>query len=138
MLEQLQHAYEKSLQNLVFVDFRNKKVIYSGGLKSLEIELAKEKACRKDLVTVINHHFKNRDFDLATELIGSWTKTADYIKQLENQVKAHQRNELSEIASQFEFEKVSVVSCDAKPNQRHKKNCLIAPTIKQQTKFELN
>ncbi|MEK3728649.1 hypothetical protein [Lysinibacillus sp. FSL W8-0953] len=116
MLEQLQHAYEQSLQNLVFVDFSNKKVISSGGIRGLEIELAKEKACRKDLVTVINHHFKNNDFDLAIELIGSLTKRADYIKQLEKQVKDYRRKQLSEIASQFELGKVSAVSYDANPS----------------------
>lgn len=95
----------------------NRCKISSGGLRGLEIELAKEKACRKDLVTVINHHFKNGDFDLAIELIGSLTKRADYIKQLENQVKAYRRNQLSEIASQFELrENVSVVSYDANPS----------------------
>ncbi len=116
MLEQLQNTYEQSLQNLVFVDFLNKKVISSGGLKGLEIELSKEKACRKDLMTVINHHFKNGEFDLAIELIDALSKRADYIKRLENQVKAYRRNKLSEIASQFELENVSVVNYDAKPN----------------------
>lgn len=111
MLEQLQHAYEKSLQNLVFVDFMNKKVISSGGLRGLEIELSKEIACRKDLITAINYHFKNGDFDLAIELIDDLSKRVDYIKQLEIQVKAHRRNKLSEIASRFE--NVSVVTCDA-------------------------
>ncbi|WP_446936662.1 hypothetical protein [Lysinibacillus fusiformis] len=115
-LEQLQHAYEKSLGNLVFVDFLSKKVISSGGLRGLEIELSKEKACRKDLITVINHHFKNGDFDLAIELIDTLSKRADYIKRLENQVMAYRRNKLSEIASQFELVNVSVVNYDAKPN----------------------
>lgn len=116
MLKQLQHAYEKSLENLVFVDFLNKKVISSDGLRGLEIELSKEKACRKDLITVINHHFKYEDFDLAIELIDALSKRADYIKRLENQVQAYRRNQLSKIASQFELEKVSVVNYDAKPN----------------------
>lgn len=117
ILEQLQHAYEKSLQNLVFVDFLNKKVISTGGLRGLEIELAKEKACRKDLITAINYHFKNGDFDLAIELIDALSKRADYIKRLEEQVKAHRRSKLCEIASQFELEKVKalVVSYDANP-----------------------
>lgn len=117
MLEQLQIAYEKSLENLVFVDFLNRKVILIGGLRGLEIELAKEKACRKDLITVINHHFKKGDFDLAIELIDALSKRSDYIKHLEDQVKAHRRSKLCEIASQFELEKVkaSVVSYDANP-----------------------
>ena len=114
MLEQLQHAYEESLQNLVFVDFMNKKVISSGGLRGLEIELSKEIACRKDLITAINYHFKNGDFDLAIELIDDLSKRADYIKQLEIQVKAHRRNKLSEIASRVE--KVSVVNRNANPS----------------------
>lgn len=114
MLEQLQHAYEKSLRNLVFVDFLNKKVISRGGLRGLEIELAKEKACRKDLITAINHHFKNGDFDLAIESIDALSERAIYIKQLEAQVKAHRRNKLSEIANRFE--NVSVVTCDANPS----------------------
>ncbi|UUV23866.1 MULTISPECIES: hypothetical protein [Lysinibacillus] len=114
MLEQLQHAYEKSLQNLVFVDFLNKKVISTGGLRGLEIELAKEKACRKDLIAAINYHFKNGDFDLAIELIDALSERAIYIKQLEAQVKAHRRNKLSEIASRFE--KISVVSRNANPS----------------------
>lgn len=116
MLEQLQTAYEQVLKNLVFVDFANKKVITRGGLRDLEIELSKEKACRKDLITVINHHFKNGDLDLAIEMIDALSKQADCIKKLENQVKAHRRNKLFEIASQFEFENVSVVSYDANPS----------------------
>ena len=116
MLEQLQTAYGQVLKNLVFVDFANKKVITSGGLSDLEIELAKEKACRKDLITVINHHFKNGNLDLAIGLIDALSKRADYIKKVENQVKAHRRNKLFEIASQFEFENVSVVSYDANPS----------------------
>lgn len=114
MLEQLQTAYEKTLKNLVFVDFLNKKVISTGGLRGLEIELAKEKAYRKDLITAINYNFKNGDFDLAIELIDALSKRADYIKRLDFQVKAHRRNKLSEIASRFE--KVSVVNYDAKHN----------------------
>ncbi|MEA0556049.1 hypothetical protein U1P98_18515 [Lysinibacillus irui] len=114
MLEQLQHAYEKSLQNLVFVDFMNKKVISSGGLRGLEIELSKEIACRKDLITAINYHFRNGDFDLGIELIDALSKRADYIKRLDAQVKAHRRNKLSEIASRFE--KISVVSRNANPS----------------------
>ncbi|MGD2199875.1 hypothetical protein [Lysinibacillus fusiformis] len=116
MLEQLQNAYEKTLGNLVFVDFLSKKVVSSGGLRGLEIELSKEKACRKDLITVINHHFKNGEFNLAIELIDVLSKRAEYIKRLEKQVQAYRRNKLSEIASQFELEKVSVVNYDAKPN----------------------
>ena len=116
MLKQLQTAYEQALHNLVFVDFTNKKVISSGGLRGLEIELAKEKACRKDLIAAINYHFKSGDFDLAIERIGALSKRVDYIKNLENQVKAHRRNKLSEIASQFDFEKVSVVRYDANPS----------------------
>lgn len=117
MLKQLQIAYEQSLQNLVYVDFVNKKVILNGGLRGLDIELAKEKACRKDIITAINYHFKNGDFDLAIELIDALSKRADYIKRLEDQVKAHRRSKLCEIASQFELEKVkaSVVSYDANP-----------------------
>ncbi|MFF2794954.1 hypothetical protein [Lysinibacillus xylanilyticus] len=116
MLEQLQTAYGQVLKNMVFVDFANKKVISSGGLRGLEIELAKEKACRKDLITVINHHIKNGDLDLAIELIDALSKRADYIKKMEKKVKAHRRNKLFEIASQFEFENVSVVRYDANPS----------------------
>lgn len=111
MLEQLQLAYEQALNNLVFVDFVNKKVI--GGLGVLEIELAKENACYKDLITAINYHFKIGDFDLAKERIDALTKRADYIKRLEIQVESHRRNKLFEIASQFESEKVSVMKYDA-------------------------
>ncbi|MEK5429680.1 hypothetical protein MKY88_02345 [Lysinibacillus sp. FSL R7-0073] len=111
MLEQLQHAYKQALNNLVFVDFVNKKVI--GNFEVLEIELDKENACYKDLITAINYHFKVGDFDLARERIDALTKRADYIKRLEIQAKAHRRNKLCEIASQFESEKVLVMKYDA-------------------------
>lgn len=111
MLEQLQLAYKQALNNLVFVDFVNKKII--GGYEGLEIEFAKENACYKDLITAINHHFRKGDIDSAKERINALTKRADYIERLEIQVKAHRRNKLFEIASQFESEKVSVVKYDA-------------------------
>lgn len=115
MLEQLQRAYGQALKNLVFVDFENKKVI--GGLKKLELEFAKENACCKDLITAINYHFARGDFDLAKERINALIKRTDYIKRLENQIKAQRRNKLFEIASQLEQEKVSKgVRYDASPN----------------------
>lgn len=100
MLEQLQNAYRQALRNLVFVDFVNKKVI--GGFEVLELELAKENACCKDLITAINHHFRRGDFDLAKERIDALRKSADYINRLENQVRTYRRNRLFEIASHFE------------------------------------
>ncbi|WP_025114139.1 hypothetical protein [Lysinibacillus fusiformis] len=110
MLIQLQTAYGQALNNLVFVDFVEKKVI--GGLETLEIELAKENACCKDLIIAINHLFRKGDIDLAKERINALTKRADYIERLEYQVKAHRRNKLCEIASQFENGKVSVKRYD--------------------------
>ena len=113
MLEQLQHAYGQALNNLVFVDFVNKKMI--GEFEVLEIEFAKENACYKDLVTAINIHFRNGDFDLAKERIGALTERADYIKRLEVQLTAHRRNKLIEIASQLcrQGKSAKVVSYDA-------------------------
>ncbi|WP_418301315.1 hypothetical protein [Lysinibacillus fusiformis] len=110
MLIQLQTAYGQALRNLVFVDFVNKKVI--GGLRTLEIELAKENACCKDLIIAINHLFRKGDIDLAKERINALTKRSDYIERLEYQVKAHRRSKLCEIASQFENGKVSVKKYD--------------------------
>lgn len=110
MLRQLQVAYGQALENLVFVDFVNKRVI--GGLDSLELEHMKESACYKDLITAIIYHFKKGDFDLAKERINALTKRSDYIERLEYQVKAHRRNKLCEIASQFENGKVSVKKYD--------------------------
>ncbi|MGE7985557.1 hypothetical protein [Lysinibacillus fusiformis] len=110
MLIQLQTAYGQALRNLVFVDFVNKKVI--GGLGTLEIELAKENACCKDLIIAINHLFRKGDIDLAKEQVNALTKRSDYIERLEYQVKAHRRSKLCEIASQFENVKVSVKKYD--------------------------
>ncbi|WCH46413.1 hypothetical protein [Lysinibacillus sp. OF-1] len=116
MLGQLQNAYRQALRNLVFVDFVNKKVI--GGFDVLELELAKENACCKDLITAINHHFRRGDFDLAKERIDALRKRADYINRLENQVKAYRRNKLFEIASQLEKrgKESKVVKYDASPS----------------------
>ncbi|WP_336636877.1 hypothetical protein [Lysinibacillus fusiformis] len=116
MLEQLQLAYKQALTNLVIVDFVNKKVI--GSFEVLEIELAKENACFKDLITVINHCFRNGDLDLAKERIDALTKRAEYIQRLEIQVIAHRRNKLFEIAGHLrkQGKSADVVNYDAKPN----------------------
>ncbi len=116
MLEQLQHAYGHALKNLVFVDFVNKKII--GGFEVLELELAKENACCKDLITSINYHFRKGHFDLAKERIDALTKRAKYIQRLEMQITAHRRNKLFEIASHLrkQGKLADVVSNDAKPN----------------------
>lgn len=125
MLGQLQQAYRQALGNLVFVDFVNKRII--GGFEGLEIEFAKESACYKDLIAAINLHFRNGDFELAKERIDALTKRADYIKRLENQLKTLRRNRLFVVASQLEMQG-KAFRYDAREN----KNCLIAPTIKQQ------
>lgn len=116
MLEQLQHAYEKALKNIVFVDFVNRKVV--GGLDSLELEFAKEKSCCKDVITAINYHFAKGDFDLAKERIEALNNRIEYIKRLESHLKSHRRNRLFEIASHFEKrEKASrAVMNDANPS----------------------
>lgn len=116
MLEQLQHAYGHALKNLVFVDFVNKKII--GGFEGLELELAKENACCKDLITAINYHFREGHFDLAKERIDALTKRAEYIQRLELQVTTHRRNKLFEITSHLrkQGKSADVVSYDAKPN----------------------
>ncbi|MGC7931257.1 hypothetical protein ACP3VS_21885 [Lysinibacillus sp. VIII_CA] len=116
MLEQLQHAYGHALKNLVFVDFVNKKII--GGFEVLEMELEKENACCKDLITAINYHFRKGHFDLAKERIDVLTKRAKYIQRLEMQITAHRRNKLFENASHLrkQGKLADVVSNDAKPN----------------------
>jgi len=99
MLEQLQTAYEQALKNLVFVDFVNKKVIVTGGLNALELEHSKESACCRDMITAINLHFRQGNFDLAKERIEVLTDRVDYIKSLEGCLKEKRRNKLCEIAS---------------------------------------
>lgn len=87
MIEQLQKAYDKALKNLVFVDFVNKGVI--GGRDMLELELAKEKACCKDLLIAINLHISAGDYDLAKERIAVLENRINYIERLENQIRGY-------------------------------------------------
>ncbi|MFE3573732.1 hypothetical protein [Lysinibacillus sp. NPDC059133] len=101
MLKQLQTAYRQALQNLVFVDFVNKKVIV--GKESLELEHSKENACCRDLITAINKYFQDGNFELVKERIEVLTNRADYANRLEVQIKEHRRNKLFEIASQLDM-----------------------------------
>lgn len=116
MLTLLQSAYRKALKNLVFVDFVNKKVI--GGIESLKLEHSKENACCMDLITAINKHFRDGDFELVKERIEVLTNRADYVNRLETQIKGHRRNKLFEIASQLEErgDKSKVVRYNANPS----------------------
>lgn len=116
MIEQLKHAYKKALKNLVFIDFANKKFI--GGGDTLEIELSKEKACCKDLLTVIDLHLSSGEYDQAKERTAVLNSRLDYIECLENQVKEQRRNKLFDIASQLKKQGKSgeVVKIDANPS----------------------
>ncbi len=99
MIEQLQQTYAQGLKNLVFVDFQNKIVI--GGTMNLELELSKERACGQDLITAMNLHFYNGNYDLAQECAEILADRINYIKRLEEQIKEQRRNKLFEVASQL-------------------------------------
>ncbi|MGE7111265.1 hypothetical protein [Lysinibacillus sp. NPDC047702] len=99
MIEQLQQAYEQGLKNVVFVDFKNKIVI--GGTMNLELELSKERACGQDLITAMNLHFYNEDYDSAQKCAEVLADRINYIKRLEGQIKEQRRNKLFDIASQL-------------------------------------
>ncbi|GEM_PF-3430798 len=118
MLEQLQTAYGQALKNLVFVDFANRKVISVGGLNALEMEYSKESACCRDIITAINLHFREGDFDLVKERIDVLTDRVDYIKSLEGYLKEQRRNKLFEIASHLckQGKSVKVVRYDVNPS----------------------
>lgn len=100
MIENLQKAYDSALKNLVFVNFVD-NVDKCVAVDMLELELAKEKACCKDLLTAINLHFSVGDYDLAKERIAVLEKSIDYINRLESQIKEQRRNKLFEVASQL-------------------------------------
>ncbi|TKI70143.1 hypothetical protein FC756_08550 [Lysinibacillus mangiferihumi] len=99
MIEQLQRAYTQGLKNLVFVDFENKNII--GSVVTLELELSKERACGQDLITAMNLHFSNEDYDSAQECAEVLVERIDYIKRLEGQIKEQRRNKLFDIANQL-------------------------------------
>ncbi|MCS5501899.1 hypothetical protein NY607_12260 [Lysinibacillus sp. A4] len=118
MLGELQTAYGQALKNLVFVDFVNKKVIGTGGLNALEMEHSKESACCRDMITAINLHFHEGDFDLVKERIEVLTDRVNYIKSLEGYLKEQRCNKLFEIASHLckQGKLAKVVRRDVNPN----------------------
>lgn len=96
MLNQLQEAYNKGLENLVFVDFSNKDVC--GEKKLSEFELANQKACCQDVLQVINLHLRNGDYDSIRERIVALENSVDYMESLENQIKGKHATGFSNIA----------------------------------------
>lgn len=116
MIEQLQQAYYQGLKNIVFVDFQNKNVI--GDTMTLGLELSKERACAQDLITAMNLHFYNENYNSAQECAEVLADRMDYIKQLEGQIKEQRRNKLFDTANQLKKQgKIGeVVNFNANPS----------------------
>lgn len=95
MLNQLQEAYNKGLENLVFVDFTNKSIAGRGN--QTELELANQKACCEDVVTAINLLLRKGDYDSARERLEALGKSIDYMEHLESQIREQRRIRLYEI-----------------------------------------
>ena len=57
-----------------------------------------------DLITVINKHFHDGDFELVKERMEVLTNRVDYVNRLEVQIKAQRRNKLFDVASQLNMQ----------------------------------
>ncbi len=104
MIKQLQQAYDRGLKNLVFIDFSNKSEISEleqMNMNDSELELSKEIACCEDVITAINWHLRDGDYDSVRERIAALGKSVSKIEHLENQIKAQRRNDLYKLASQL-------------------------------------
>ncbi|MFJ8100264.1 hypothetical protein [Lysinibacillus sp. NPDC096212] len=119
MIEQLEQAYKVGLKNLVFVNFSSKSFIREvKGMDISELELSKELACCEDVMTAINWHLRDGDYDSVRERIASLEKSISKIEHLENQIKAQRRNNLYEIASGLcnQGRSAKVVKLNANPS----------------------
>ncbi|MEY9980488.1 hypothetical protein [Lysinibacillus sp. RC79] len=104
MLEQLQHGYGQALKNLVIVNFSNKSVVGGSVMKEkdvYELELSKEIACCEDVITAINWHLRDGDYDSVRERIAALGESVSKIEHLENHIKAQRRDNLYELASRL-------------------------------------
>lgn len=97
MIEKLQNEYKNAFKNIVFVDFKNNTVI--GDTMTLSLEIRKERACGQDLITAMNLHFYNGNYDLAQECAEVLADRIDYIKRLDCQIKEQRRNKLFDTGS---------------------------------------
>ncbi|MEY9975273.1 hypothetical protein [Lysinibacillus sp. RC79] len=121
MIEQLQQAYEAGLKNLVFVNFSTKSVVGGDGMKEkdlIELELSKEIACCEDVMTAINWHLRDGDYDSVRERIAVLQESVSKIEHLENQIKAQRRNNLFETAKRLckQGNPAKVVKLNANPS----------------------
>lgn len=65
-------------------------------MNKYEIEIRKEKACCKDLMTAINLHMAQGDYGTAKKCAERLEKSLEYITKLDQQSKAERRKNLHE------------------------------------------
>ncbi|WP_107838182.1 hypothetical protein [Metasolibacillus meyeri] len=81
-----------------------------------EIEIRKEKACCKDLITAINLHTVQDDYHLVEECALKLKKSAQKIKRLEEKQKAERRERLYATVEQLRQEG-KIVKIGARPSK---------------------
>lgn len=67
-------------------------------MNMLELEIAKERACYKDVIKAINRHFTEGHYDLAKERIKDLGKSVDRIEHMESELKKQRRENLFKVA----------------------------------------
>ncbi|MEK5069782.1 hypothetical protein [Sporosarcina sp. FSL K6-1508] len=84
-------------------------------MEEIELEINKERACCRDVMTAINRHLEDRQYPLAQTRMNDLQKSINYIEVLENELKEQNRNKLFEVARELNRNgwKANVVRLDA-------------------------